>query len=263
MKLKPRVPGIIVQKQASRTILETDLYRPVHDYLVKQGYTVRSEVHNCDIAAMKGEDVIIVELKRALNISLLAQAVQRQRITDSVYVAIPRPPDKRKWMAQSKAVQAVLRRLEVGLILVSLKRSRPPVEVIFHPVPVQRRKQKHAHRALIQEIASRSADFNQGGSTRRKLVTAYRENAVQIAACFLAERGSLSPRQLRALGTGDKTLSILSRDVYSWFERVSRGVYTITAQGRNELEYYPELVKCFLRALEEHDVESASAEETV
>ena len=30
---------------------ETDLYRPVHDYLVKQGYTVRSEVRHCDIAA--------------------------------------------------------------------------------------------------------------------------------------------------------------------------------------------------------------------
>lgn len=246
-----------VQKQSKQSILETDLYRPVYNYLVKQDYTVRSEVHNCDIAAIKGDELIIIEMKRALNITLLAQAVQRQKITDSVYVAIPRPPDKRKWMAQSKAVQALLKRLEIGLILVSLKRGRPPVEIIFHPTPVQRRKQKHVHRAIIQEIERRSADFNQGGSTRRKLVTAYRENAIQIA-CFLTERGPLSPKELRALGTGEKTLSILSRNVYSWFERVSRGLYTLSSQGKTELGNYPELVGCFLRALKEHEEQSAS-----
>ena len=38
---------------------------------------------------------------------------------------------------------------------------------------------------------------NLGGSSRRPLVTAYRENAIQIA-CYLADSGEMEPRQLRA-----------------------------------------------------------------
>lgn len=228
--------------------LETDLYRPVHDYLVKQGYTVRAEVNHCDIAAVKGDDLIMVELKRAINITLLAQAVERQKITDSVYVAVPRPANMRKWMVQTKSVQLVLKRLEIGLILVSTKSSKTSVEVLFHPIPYDRRKHKSVHRAVITEIANRSGDFNEGGSCRRKLVTAYRENAIHIACC-LCEHGPLSPKDLRSLGTGKKTLSILYTNVYSWFERVGRGLYTLNSKGREEIGAYGELVEHYLNLL--------------
>ena len=73
---------------SSRTIAETDLSHPVCAYLEAQGYTVRGEVHHCDIAAVKGEELIIIELKCTLNLTLLAQGIQRQQLTDSVYVAI-------------------------------------------------------------------------------------------------------------------------------------------------------------------------------
>jgi len=75
---------------------ETDLYGPINDYLTAQGYTVRSEVLGCDIAATKGEDLVVIELKRSFCISLLLQATQRQRVADSVYVAIPKPPDRER-----------------------------------------------------------------------------------------------------------------------------------------------------------------------
>ena len=236
------------KKPPKKVLAETDLYAPVRDYLEKQGYTVRGEVHNCDIAATKGDDLIVVELKRTLNIPLLVQAVQRQKITESVYVAIPRPANKLTWMRQSSGVHALLRRLEVGLILVSVQRGKPPVEVIFHPLPCERRRRKAVKPAVIQERERRSGDFNEGGCCRRKLVTAYRENALHIACC-LADLGPLAPRRLRQLGTGDKTLAILSRNVYSWFERVDRGVYSITSRGRTEMEDYPALLAQFREAL--------------
>ncbi|MCP4244022.1 MAG: hypothetical protein GY772_26015 [bacterium] len=69
---------------ARNTLKETDLYPPLHDYLVAQGYTVRSEVNDCDVTATKDEDLIVIEIKRSLNLTLLAQAARRQRITDSV-----------------------------------------------------------------------------------------------------------------------------------------------------------------------------------
>jgi len=221
---------------------ETDLCAPVRDYLTAQGYTVRSEVHNCDVVAVKGEDVIVVELKRALNLALIVQAAERQRITDSVYVAVPRPSNMRVWNRQTKGAQHILRRLEIGLVLVSTRAGRPAVDVLFHPLPFQRQKRKSRHRAVISEVHNRTADFNEGGSCRRKLVTAYRESAIRIACC-LCERGPMSPKDLRALGTGDKTLSILRGNVYSWFERVSHGVYALTSTGAKELSAYPELVE--------------------
>jgi hypothetical protein len=58
----------------------------------------------------------------------------------------------------------------------------------------------------------------------------------------------MEPRQLRALGTGSKTLSILSRNVYGWFSRVDRGLYAVTPKGREALAKYPELV-CHYRSL--------------
>ena len=75
-------------------------------------------------------------------------------------------------------------------------------------------------------------------------MTAYRENAIQIACC-LAELGPLSPRKLRKLGTGPKTLSILYRNVYAWFTRSTRGVYALSEQGQAELANYPALAARF------------------
>lgn len=227
-----------------QTISETELYRPLHDYLVKQGYTVRAEVKNCDIAAVKDDQLIVIELKRTLNIPLLVQAVQRQKITDSVYVAVPRPPNKRKWMGESKGVQDLLRRIEIGLIFVATNGRRPKVEVILDPRNCERRVRKYAQRAVLEEIGQRTGDFNEGGSCRKKIVTAYRENAIQIA-CYLDALGPSSAKKLRTLGTGDKTLSILYRNVYGWFDHTDKGVYALNDKGRAEMTQFPELVECY------------------
>ncbi|OPZ81770.1 MAG: hypothetical protein BWY76_02923 [bacterium ADurb.Bin429] len=220
---------------------ESDLYPPLQAYLTAQGYTVRGEVVHCDVAASKGDELIVIELKRNLSLELLAQAAQRQKRCASVYVAIPRPPDVAKWKRQRRDVLHLLRRLELGLILVALEHSRKPVEVVFHPLPAERRLRKHARRAVLEEIAARSLDLNAGGSTRRKLVTAYREQAIRIAV-ILAQTGPMTPRQLREHGTGTKTLSILSRNVYGWFTRIARGLYALTETGHAAQAEYPELV---------------------
>lgn len=226
---------------------ETDLAGPLYEYLSQQGYTVRSEVRDCDIAAVKGDDLLVIELKKTLNLALVVQAVRRQRFTDSVYVAIPRPSNKWKWWKESRGAQHLLRRLELGLILVSLEKGKPPVEVIFHPVPFARRKRSASRRAVLEEIAHRTADYNRAGSARKKLATAYRENAIHIACCLMAA-GRTSPAALRAMGTGPKTLSILRFNAYGWFERVDRGVYGLVARAASELDAWPELKKRYLAA---------------
>jgi hypothetical protein len=235
-----------MRRRRKKSISETDLYDPIREYLVAQGYTVRGEVNDCDIAATKNGDLVVIELKRSFSSALLIQATRRQRAADSVYVALPRPT----WGRRAPDIKHLLRRLELGLIFVSFRRGQPKVEVMFHPLPFQRKRRQGAKRAILTEMAGRSGDYNEGGSTRRKLVTAYREQAIQIACC-LEERGALSPRELRSLGTGPKTQSILYSDYYGWFERVEVGVYSLRERGRAELGEYAELAERYRSELEE------------
>jgi hypothetical protein len=223
---------------------ETALYPPVVAFLEAQGFTVRGEVGHADVVGVRGNEVVIVELKRTLNLAVLAQAVRGLAVSPSVYVAVPRPANKAHWMRRMKSELAVVRRLEVGLLLVA-PGGRVPVDPVLHPEPLPPRQRYPRKRAILREVARRSADYNTGGSVRRKLVTAYRKNAIHVAVCLQA-RGPQTPKALRALGTGDHTLAILRRNVYGWFERPARGVYALTPRGVEELAAYPELAARYL-----------------
>ncbi len=198
-------------------------------------------MEHCDIAAVKGDELIVVETKKSFSTALLIQATQRQRTTDSVYVALLKPKPSRSW----PGIRHLLKRLELGLILVSPGSPKMPVRVVFHPVPFQRHKRESAKRAVLLEAERRTGDLNPGGSHRRQIVTAYREQAIHIACCLRA-LGSLSPKSLRGMGTGPKTQPILHANVYGWFERVDVWVYTLGPQGHEALAQYPELAKHFL-----------------
>lgn len=226
---------------------ETDLYNPIYEYLTQQGYTVRGEVKDCDIAAIKGEELIIIELKKNFSVDLLAQATDRQRITSGVYVALPRPKASlrsSKW----KGIRRLLRRLELGLIFVTMNATKPRVEVVFHPSPYKVRKMSKARKGVIQEIEGRYKDSNKGGSNRKKIMTAYRENAIFIACC-LERVDALSAAELRKLGTDDKTYSILYNNFYGWFDRVSRGKYSLSEQGRLALQEYSQIADHYRKKL--------------
>jgi len=239
-------------KEAAK-IEETQLFAPLHDFFVELGYEVHGEVGACDLTASKGDELIIVELKRNLNLDLLLQGAKRQRLTPQVYLAIVKPKYSifsRKW----KDLCYLLRRLELGLITVSFLTGKPRVEVIFHPSPFDQEKSRRASQKkksrLQQEIAGRHSNYNTGGCTGKKLMTAYKENALHIACC-LKKHGPLSPKTLRLFGTGPKTASILQNNYYGWFERVARGSYRLTAEGGAALGSYPELVAYYESLIQE------------
>ena len=234
-------------RKETKKLRESDLYKPIYDYFKDRGYTVRSEVKDCDITAVKDEELVVVELKLNFNAALLLQAVQRQRVTDYVYVALPHPKRdiySRNW----KNVCHLLRRLELGLILVRFSEETPEMEIIFEPVPFDRTRSRQRGKKLkdsiLKEIDGRYEDFNTGGTCRKKLVTAYRECSIQIACC-IEMYGSLSPAAMKKLGTCDKTPSILTKNYYNWFERLKRGIYGLSELGRKELQDYPGLVQLY------------------
>ena len=87
---------------------ETDLYPPVKRYLESQGYTVKGEITDCDVVAVRpGEEPVIVELKLTLNLNVVLQAVARQRVSNAVYVGVPR-----RCSALRSQRRHVLRRME-------------------------------------------------------------------------------------------------------------------------------------------------------
>lgn len=228
-------------------IKETDLYLPIKKYLLDQGYEVNGEVLNCDITATKDDELIIIELKKSLNLQLILQAVNRQKYADSVYVAIAEPPKKRHSKSWQSS-QHLLKRLEIGLITVTFLKSSTRINVIFHPEEYKPRRSHKKRYSILKEINNRTYDKNIGGSTKTKILTAYRENCIFIACC-LQKYGPLSPSKLRKLGTGEKTLSILNKNFYNWFDRIEKGIYKINKLGKKEIKNYPDIVKFYKKDL--------------
>ncbi len=243
--------------------LECDLSPPIQSYLSAQGYTVRSEVNGCDITALDGDRLIVIEMKKSFSTDLLIQATERQRVADSVYVALPVEGGKQRaeqrYSKRWRGIERLLKRLELGLLLVHFPGDtdtavdqQPAVEIVFHPItaPRPRRKPRVRH-ALLREIAGRSGDYNVGGTGGRAVLTAYREQAIFIACC-LERFGPMSPCALRALGTSPRTQNILFKNVYGWFERRERGIYAVSATGCEEIaRAYPAVAAVYAARLDE------------
>ena len=226
---------------------EKELYPPVHDLFEKRGYKVNAEVKDCDMTAVKEDEFIIVELKRNLSVTLLAQGLKRQKTGADVYVAVPKP--KQYSFNKFRSVFSVIKKLELGLIFVSLRRNHSFAEIVIEPKPytstyINRQKRKE----IIEEIQGRTIDTNTGGVTGTKIITAYTEKCIHIA-CILDMYGAMSPKQIRDKGGADNTYNILYHNVYGWFEKVTKGVYTITDKGRKGLLDYPELEKYYTELL--------------
>jgi len=241
-------------ERAVRAKAETELYAPVKRWLEAQGYAVRGEVRGCDVVAVRDDEPwpVVVELKKRFNLSLFLQAVERRALTPYVYVAAERT-DRKNAFAVSE-LRRLCGLLGIGLLTVKLYKRKPSlVELHCEPAapdaasafggvaggPPKAPGRRTAR--VLDEFRERSGDYNAGGITGRKLVTAYREKALRCAEA-LHTYGPLAPRQVRDLIASDMARSILARNVYGWFRRVSRGVYALTPAGERALGDFADVV---------------------
>ncbi|CAG7650391.1 hypothetical protein PAESOLCIP111_06068 [Paenibacillus solanacearum] len=232
---------------------ETELYAPVKTYLESLGYEVRGEVRHCDLVAIReDEPPIIVELKRSFSIPLLLQAIDRLKISRTVYVAFERPAKGRAPHSASwPELRNLCRMLGIGMITVQYYKTRKPrVEVECHPgddpslLTHAPRLNKYATTRVVREFQERRADYNVGGSSKRKLVTAYREKSLQLASA-LQQHGPASPRKLRDMTGNAGAAGMLQKNYYLWFQRVERGVYKLTPLGEEALQTFAHVVAGF------------------
>ncbi|GHD49725.1 hypothetical protein GCM10017083_22330 [Thalassobaculum fulvum] len=223
---------------------ETDLAAPVVAFLEGQGYAVKSEVGACDLVAVRGgEPPVVVELKRRFSFDLLLQGVDRLAVADTVYLAFPAETAGDAWKRRRKSVLKTCRRLGLGILVL---RARPEggyaVLPELDPGPYRPRPDTRRRGRLLKEFATRVGDPNTAGSTGVKIVTAYRQDALRIAAA-LAGDAVLPVADLRPLARSVPAARLLQQNVYGWFERERRGHYRLSPAGAAALETWGQAIR--------------------
>lgn len=225
---------------------EKDLYLPIKTLFSEMGYTVKGEVKDVDLVAISEDDdiTIMVEFKLQLSFKLVLQAINRQRMTDFVYVAIPRPEGKKLRSKSHMEKIHLLRRLELGLIYVALDSEHPYAQIIEEPRPYDlkavRKRGKKKKEVVIAEMKKRHGDYNLGGS-KGKVMTSYKEQSLLIAHAL--KDGPKTITEVKEKTSNSKCGGILSRNFYKWFNRVETGTYELSDIGKEALITYKKMLK--------------------
>jgi hypothetical protein len=215
-------------------MVERDLYLPVKRFLENLGFEVKGEVCGCDLVALdSGEPVAVVigELKTAFTLELVLQAVDRAAACDEVWLAVA-ASRRGRGRERDPRVRKLCRLLGFGLLAVL---PMGGVEVLVEPGPWRPRRDNKRRSRIVTEHRRRQGDPAVGGSTRRPIMTAYRQQALACAAAL--SQTPARPRDLKP--TMPDAAKILRRNVYGWFVRVERGVYGLTDSGREALTRWP------------------------
>lgn len=210
--------------------METSLYKPVKQFLEQLGFEAKGEVCGCDIVAVdrgKPAAVVIAELKLTFTLELVLQAVDRTAVCDEVWLAV-RASRRGRGREADTRVKKLCRFLGFGLLSVF---ASGKVDVVVEPVPWRPRPDAKRRSRIVEEHRRRQGDPALGGSTRRPIMTSYRQQALLCAAAVAAAPGR--PRDLKV--SAPDAAKILQRNVYGWFERVERGHYGLTIAGRAAL----------------------------
>lgn len=214
---------------------ETDLYAPVKALFEAQGYEVKSEIGAADVVAVRGEEPpVIVELKMTFSLALFHQAIDRLSLCDAVYVAVPRKTGRAFYKNLVNNMK-LCRRLGIGLITVREKDGFSEIHV--DPGPYKPRISNVKRGRLLKEFSKRVGDPNLGGSGGKKIMTAYRQDALKCLK-MLKRDGASKASIVAKVTRVEKARNIMSDDHYGWFERKERGVYHLTPKGRVALKEY-------------------------
>lgn len=217
--------------------METALYRPVKAFLEQAGYAVKGEIAGCDVVGLReGEPpvVVVCELKLTFNLELILQAVDRASVADEVWIAArisARISARGRGREADKRYRDLCRRLGIGMLGIS---EAGHVDVLVSAVSPMPRSNPKRRTRLLREHRGRSGDPALGGSTKVPILTAYRQQALALAAALAT--GPLRPRDLTPLAA--TAGQILRSNHYGWFERIDRGLYGLTAEGRRSLEQW-------------------------
>lgn len=212
---------------------EKELYEPVKKLLESKGYQVKGEVKDIDVFGVKDHYTVAVELKTKVSLKLIYQAVDRQKLCDKVYIALPKEAIK-SHRANLRSFVYLLKRLDIGLIRVSKDQASLFMESEGFDLSKSRAQSSRKKKALLKEFSLRESDENIGGMKGKKM-THYREKVLKIAQ-YLYEFKEKSPKEIKAYTGIIDTPNILQKNYYLWFKKVDRGIYTLSLMGIKAIE---------------------------
>ena len=211
---------------------ETELYAPVKKLFLSQGFDVKGEVKDVDVIAYHQDVMIGVELKTKVSLKLIYQAIDRQKILDQVYIAIPKDA-----IYQSKSLYRnfthLLKRLEIGLIVVDGEEAEVIIEAVPFDRNLSRSRYKKRKTMLDKELRLRKNNKNVGGTNGKK-ITRYKELVIDIGN-YLFLNTKASPKEIKEKTGIEKTASILQKNYDGYFKRVDRGIYQLTEKGKKDI----------------------------
>lgn len=211
-------------------------------HFVVLGYEVKGEVGAADMVcvpfAADDDEPVIIELKTGFTLSLFHQAINRQSMTDQVYIAVPRKSGKAAMVAIRRN-KMLCRRLGLGLITVRMKDGA--VVVHCEPKPFTPRKIKARKTKLLSEFESRHGDPNMGGMTSSGMMTSYRQGALRCAK-VLHDEGACKASYVAKMAGFEKARNCMAANHYGWFEKIDRGIYGLTPAGAKALVEHEELI---------------------
>jgi hypothetical protein len=202
---------------------ESDLFKPIETLLKTQGFLVQGEIKNLDIFAVKEKLTIAVEMKLAINLKLIYQVVDRLKLVDLVYLAVPQKALK-ALKRQQRLLLALLRKLEVGLITVQDDRAIVVLEAKPFDSVKSHQRNKRKQQGLMREFLQR-VDHPQIGGVKGPRLTAYRLRAMKIKDAMMTGK-TYTIKQLKALTNVHDVASILRHNYYGWFTHPTRGLYS-------------------------------------
>jgi len=219
----------------------------VKAYFTARGYEVKGEVGAADLVAVpkgapEGCEPVIVELKTSFTLSLFHQAINRQSMSDQVYIAVPRKSGKAALVAIRKN-KMLCRRLRIGLITVRISDGK--VVVHCEPAPFTPRKIKVRKTKLLSEFERRHGDPNEGGMTSVGMMTSYRQGALRCAK-VLHDEGACKGSYVAKMAGFEKATNLMAANHYGWFEKIDRGIYGLTPEGAKALDEYADVVKSMM-----------------
>lgn len=213
---------------------ETDLFKPVRTLFLEQGYDVQGEILAADVFAVKGDEIIIVELKLQISLKLIYQTMERQKVAHRVYLAAPKLVVQRHIKNHAQFIP-LLKRLSIGLISVTLERA----EVMLEPEDINqpaKRGSSSKKRLMLHEFHARDQHQTIGGTNQKKM-TFYREQVIEIAKA-LHTLQEASTKLIKDYTRIEKTADILSKNFDGWFMKNEKGLHQLSPKGEKEIQRF-------------------------
>jgi len=96
---------------------------------------------------------------------------------------------------------------------------------------------KQCKTQLLKEFSRLIGDPNTGGSQRRGLVTAYRQDALRCLK-YLHHYGPTKAAIVAGQSDVENARRLMANNHYGWFEKIETGIYALSPNGHHALVEY-------------------------